>query len=103
MRKMILIIAIITMPFMSFSQTENDTEHFKQVQVVETVLEYDAYGIEIEENKNEELFSYRKVEPFSDDPLLQNKMINAKKSKDLISIKAYIKSLQMKRKSTLMT
>ena len=45
----------------------------------------------------------KKVEPISINPKTQNLDLNFKKSNDLISIKAYIKSLQLKRKETLMS
>jgi len=45
----------------------------------------------------------KKVEPISINPKTQNLDLNFKKSNDLISVKAYIKSLQLKRKETLMS
>ena len=43
----------------------------------------------------------KKVDPISINPKTQHKDLNFKKSNDLTSVKAYIKSLQMKRKATL--
>ena len=45
----------------------------------------------------------KKIEPISINPKTQNLDLNYKKSNDIISIKAYIKSLQLKRKETLMS
>ncbi|NQX86107.1 MAG: hypothetical protein HRT67_09430 [Flavobacteriaceae bacterium] len=45
----------------------------------------------------------KKIDRISNNPLKQNKDINAKKSNDLISVEAYIKSLQLKRKADLMS
>ena len=50
-----------------------------------------------------ELTARKKVERISKDPKVQNKTINFKKSHDLISVKAYMRSLQLKRKETLMS
>ena len=92
MKQIILILALTTMPFLSFSQSDN--EHALEsinVEVIKDVLKQDTE------------LSLRKVEPISDNPKIQNKVINFNKSNDLISIKAYMKSLQMKRKETLMS
>ena len=45
----------------------------------------------------------KKIEPISADPYDQNKMINYQKSKDIISIKAYMRALQIKGKVTRMS
>ena len=45
----------------------------------------------------------KKIDPISIDPKNQSLDLNFKKSNDIISIKAYIKSLQLKRKTTLMS
>ena len=66
-----------------------------------SVLEYDQLGLILEFDKKE--FVLKKIEPISEDPVDQTKTLNYKKSKDIISIKAYIRSLQMKRKETLMS
>jgi len=51
--------------------------------------------------KNE--VAIKKIDPISINPKTQNLDINYKKSNDLISIKAYIKSLQLKSKVTVMS
>ena len=80
------------MPFLSFSQAEeNKTPIVINTEVVKEII------------LNESELSLRKVEPISSNPKIQNKVINFNKSNDLISIKAYIKSLQLKRKETLMS
>ena len=45
----------------------------------------------------------KKIDPISINPKTQNLDLNYKKSNDLISIKAYIKSLQLKSKVTVMS
>ena len=50
-----------------------------------------------------ELNALKKIEPISADPRDQNRSINYGKSKEIISVKAYIRILQMKRKETLMS
>lgn len=45
----------------------------------------------------------KKVDPISINPKTQNLDLNYKKSNDIISVKAYIKSLQLKRKVTVMS
>ncbi|MBT8270572.1 MAG: hypothetical protein KJO25_00870 [Bacteroidia bacterium] len=45
----------------------------------------------------------RKVEPISSNPYDQTKMINYQKSEDIISIKAYMRALQIKGKVTRMS
>ena len=103
MKKMILIVAILTMPFMSFSQTESERQHVETVSVVQNVSELNTLNYSFDGQFENAIIGYKKVERISKDPRIQNKVINAKKSNDLISIKAYIRSLQMKRKETLMS
>lgn len=103
MKKMILIIALLTMPFMSFSQNDIDTQNVTSREVITSVIEFDLDATSNRFELDDQMISYRKIEPISMNPKDQNKNINFKKSNDLISIKAYIKSLQMKRKTTLMT
>ena len=90
---MLLIIAFFTIPFLSFSQTA-DIDENPVVISTEVINEFTL---------DTDVFTYRKVEPISSNPFIQNKTINFNKSNELISIKAYIKSLQMKRKETQMS
>ncbi len=90
--KMTLIIAFFTIPFLSMSQNDVNTSQL----VISTEIKKEIMLDETE-------VSLRKVEPISNNPKIQNKTINFNKSNDLISIKAYLKSLQMKRKETLMS
>lgn len=85
MKKFLLIIVILVLPFISMAQstTINTVEEVKTTIKTEVVI--------------------KKVEPISINPKTQNLDLNFKKSNDLISIKAYIKSLQLKRKETLMS
>jgi len=92
MNKMILILAFFTMPFLSFGQSESD----KAPLVINTEVVKELI-------LNEDELGLRKVEPISDNPKIQNKTINFNKSNDLISIKAYMKKLHLKRKETLMS
>lgn len=44
----------------------------------------------------------KKVDPISANPTEQSKTLNTLKSKELISIRAYIKTLRLKRKETVL-
>ena len=85
MKKFLLIIVILVLPLISMAQssTINTVEEVKTIIKTEVVI--------------------KKVEPISINPKTQNLDLNFKKSNDLISVKAYIKSLQLKRKETLMS
>ena len=85
MKKFLLIIVILVLPFISMAQTTtiNTVEETKTIVKTEVVI--------------------KKVEPISINPKTQSLDLNYKKSNDIISIKAYIKSLQLKRKETLMS
>lgn len=91
-QKIILILAFFTLPFVSIAQNNLDS---KQSDLRSEVNK------EITINKED--IALRKIEPISFDPKVQIKNINFNKSNDIISLKAYIKSLQMKRKTTLMS
>lgn len=103
MRTMILFIALITMPFLSNAQVEKKAQDIQTVSSIETVSEVSIVNLDVNLKLDSEFITYKKVERISKDPMIQNRMINAQKSGDLISVKAYIKSLQMKRKETLMS
>jgi len=85
MKKFLLIIVILVLPFISMAQTTttNTVEEAKTTIKTEVVI--------------------KKIDPISINPKTQSLDLNYKKSNDLISIKAYIKSLQLKRKETLMS
>jgi hypothetical protein len=85
MKKFLLIIVIFVAPFITMAQTTviDSLEETKTNIKTEVVI--------------------KKVEPISINPKTQNLDLNFKKSNDIISIKAYIKSLQLKRKETLMS
>ena len=85
MKKFLLIIVILVLPFISMAHTTtiNTVEETKTIIKTEVVI--------------------KKVEPISINPKTQSLDLNYKKSNDIISIKAYIKSLQLKRKETLMS
>jgi len=84
MKKFLLIIVILVLPFISMAQTTAiDSLETKTIIKTEVVI--------------------KKIDPISINPKTQNLDLNYKKSNDIISIKAYIKSLQLKRKETLMS
>ena len=85
MKKFLLIIVIFVLPFISMAQTT----------VIDSAQETKA-TIKTE-------VAIKKIDPISINPKTQNLDINYKKSNDLISIKAYIKSLQLKSKVTVMS
>jgi len=85
MKKFLLIIVILVLPFISMAQTTTTNT----VEDTNTIIEIEV--------------AIKTVEPISINPKTQNLDLNYKKSNDLISIKAYIKSLQLKRKETLMS
>ncbi|MBT8273091.1 MAG: hypothetical protein KJO77_04750 [Bacteroidia bacterium] len=103
MKNMILFITLITMPFLSFSQNDTDVAQLIPRNEIVSVVEFDMPDSQLVFELNEDIIAYRKWEPIAIDPMDQNKNINFNKSNALISIKAYIKSLQMKRKITLMS
>lgn len=45
----------------------------------------------------------KKIDPISANPLQQTKVLNTIKSNELISVRAYIKSLKLKRKETVLS
>ena len=45
----------------------------------------------------------KKVDPISANPLKQTKVLNQVKSNELISVRAYIKTLRLKRKETILS
>lgn len=83
MKKSLLIFAILAVPFFSMAQTT----------VIDTVDEAKT-TIKTE-------VAIKKIEPISINPKTQSLDLNYKKSNDIISIKAYIRSLRLKRKETL--
>jgi len=85
MNKLILIAAFLIVPFTMVAH--NSPENKKEALEVNIKTEVAA----------------KKIDPISINPKVQNKTINFKKSNDIISVKAYIKSLQMKRKETLVS
>lgn len=82
MNKTILILVFLLVPFTMVAQATVETKKETEKNIIKTEV------------------AIKKVEPISDNPKVQNKTINFNKSNDLISVKAYIKSLQMKRKET---
>lgn len=91
------------MPFLGMSQNTADNQLSSSATEIHSVLEFDQEGPIMTLEFDEGLYALKKVDHISADPRVQNKMIYYKKSKDIISVKAYIRSLQMKRKETLMS
>ena len=90
--KIILILAFFALPFVSMAQNNIDPKQSdirSEVKKEITIIKEDI--------------TLKKIEPISFDPKVQIKNINFNKSNDIISLKAYMKSLHMKRKITLMS
>ncbi|VAV86246.1 hypothetical protein MNBD_BACTEROID02-510 [hydrothermal vent metagenome] len=83
MNKIVTLIAFLIVPF--FATAQNDSEIVKTDTIIKTEV------------------VIKKVDPISINPKTQNLDLNYKKSNDIISVKAYIKSLQLKRKATVMS
>lgn len=81
MNKVLIVIAFLIVPF--FATAQNNSEVIKTEVKAEIAI--------------------KKVDPISINPKTQNLELNYKKSKDIISVKAYIKSLQLKTKETVMS
>ena len=81
MKKFLLIIVISVAPFITNAQNADvkATDNAKTTEKTEMAI--------------------KKVEPISVNPKTQHLDLNFKKSNDIISIKAYIKTLQLKRKA----
>ena len=83
MKKFLLIIVISVVPFITMAQSTD----VKDTDTVKTTVKTEV--------------AIKKVEHISIDPKTQHLDLNYKKSNDIISINAYIKTLQLKRKETL--
>jgi len=95
MNRVLIVIAFLIVPF--FASAQNDTKIEKTE--VKTEVKVD---INIKAEINQDL-TVKKVDPISINPKRQNLDLNFKKSNDIISVKAYIKSLQLKRKATIIS
>lgn len=85
MNKIVIVIAFLIVPF--FATAQNDSDIVKTA--VSTIIKTEVV--------------IKKIDPISINPKTQNLDLNYKKSNDIISVKAYIKSLQLKRKATVMS
>jgi hypothetical protein len=85
MNKIVIVIAFLIVPF--FATAQNDSDIVKTA--VSTIIKTEVV--------------IKKIDPISINPKTQNLDLNYKKSNDIISVKAYIKSLQIKRKATVMS
>ena len=89
MNKVLIVIAFLIVPF--FATAQNDSK-----------VETSTVKTEIKASVKQEV-TIKKVDHITIDPKKQNLDLNFKKSNDIISVKAYIKSLQLKRKATLVS
>jgi len=85
MKKFLILSVILVLPLISMAQTTT-------IKTLE----------EVKPSINTEV-AIKKVETISVNPKSQNLDLNFQKSNDIISIKAYIKSLQLKSKDTVMS
>jgi hypothetical protein len=85
MNKVLIVIAFLIVPFLGTAQ--NDSEILKTE--VKPVIKIEV--------------AIKKVDRISINPKKQNLDLNYKKSNDIISVKAYIKRLQLKSKETIMS
>ena len=95
MNKVLIVIAFLIVPFFASAQNDNKIEKTE----VKTEVKAEI-NIKVENNQE---FTIKKVDPISINPKRQNLDLNFKKSNDIISVKAYIKSLQLKRKASVMS
>ena len=86
MNKVLIVIAFLIVPF--FATAQNDTK-----------TEISASKTEVKASIKQEV-TIKKYDKITIDPRKQNLDLNFKKSNDIIDVKAYIKSLQLKRKAT---
>ncbi len=89
MNKVLIVIAFLIVPF--FATAQNDTK-----------VETNEVKTEITTSIKQEV-TIKKVDVISINPKTQNLDLNFKKSNDIISVKAYIKSLQLKRNASVMS
>jgi len=97
MKKVLIVIAFLTVPFFASAQNETKTDK------TEITVEVEANVIIKAEISKDLKLAIKKVDPISINPKKQNLDLNFKKSNDIISVKAYIKSLQIKRKATVIS
>ena len=92
------------MPFVGMSQEDNSLNQTDLQDQISSVIEFDQHEIITNLEPTDLVITYyRKVDMLSDDPLEQYEMIEAEETTKIISIKAYIQSMKMKRKETLMS
>ena len=85
MKRVLIVIAFLTVPFLATAQSEKKVEKTEvKTEISKPVIKTDV--------------TIKKIDPISINPKTQNLDLNFKKSKDIISVNAYIKSLQLKRR-----
>lgn len=85
MNKVLIIIAFLIVPFLGTAQNDSEIGKTEAKSIIKTEV------------------AIKKIDPISINPKTQNLDLNYKKSNDIISVKAYIKNLQLKRKESLMS
>lgn len=95
MKRVLIVIAFLIVPF--FASAQNDAK----IEKTETKTEVKADVIIKAEIIQE--IAIKKIDPITTNPKKQNLDLNFKKSNDIISVKAYIKSLQLKRTASVMS
>jgi hypothetical protein len=97
MNRVLIVIAFLIVPFFATAQNEVKTDN------TEITVEVEANVIIKAEINNDLELAIKKIDPITINPKRQNLDLNFKKSNDIISVKAYIKSLQLKRKATVIS
>lgn len=95
MNRVLIVIAFLIVPF--FVSAQNDTK----IEKTEAKTEVKADVI-IKADTIQNL-AIKKIDPITINPKKQNLDLNFKKSNDIISVKAYIKSLQLKRNASVIS
>ena len=85
MNKVLIIIAFLIVPFLGTAQIDSEIVKTEAKSIIKTEV------------------AIKKIDTISINPKTQSLDLNYKKSNDIISVKAYIKSLQLKRKESLMS
>ncbi|WP_347923030.1 hypothetical protein [Pontimicrobium sp. SW4] len=95
MNRVLIVIAFLIVPF--FASAQSDIKIEKTEVKTEVIAEIDVKSEIFQE------LAIKRVDPITINPKRQNLDLNFKKSNDIISVKAYIKSLQLKRKATVIS
>ena len=97
--KMFLISCLVMLTLSVGAQTESAIQQEENEKITAVISNIKTFPIHLESD----VISLKRIEKISADPHDQNKAFNHGKSYEIISIKAYMRKLQMKRKETLMS